>query len=253
MLRIEFVTLFPEMVLGALDHSMMKRARENGRAQFAASNPRDFTKDAHRTVDDNPYGGGAGMLMLCEPVWDAVRALEPDDRTAIVLTDPCGGLFRQRDAIELSERSRIIFLCGHYEGFDDRIRTLLATHVFSLGDFVLTGGELPALTMADSIVRLLPGVLGSADSLAQDSFADGVLSAPQYTRPEEFQGLRVPDVLRSGDHEAIWAWKRGRALHATRRNRPDLMAVARLEKRDADMLSSGLPDEGADAPVRVLE
>lgn len=281
MLRIDFVTLFPEMVLGAMDCSMMQRAQEAGLAEFGAVNPRDFTHDKHRSVDDDPYGGGAGMVMMCEPVWDAVESLgvignvgqgaegtegqsdegtgpqvaqEPANKSqqsktqnpksifdkssiAIVLPDPTGRLFKQQDAKELAAMDRVVFLCGHYEGIDDRIRTLLATHVFSLGDFVLTGGELPALVMADAVVRLIPGVLGCEGSLEQDSFSDGLLSAPQFTRPESFRGAPIPDVLKTGDHGAIAKWRRREALLRTRQNRPDLFWRARLEKADPDMLS----------------
>lgn len=281
MLRVDFVTLFPEMVLPAIRHSMMKRAEESGLVAFGAVNPRDFTHDKHRTVDDDPFGGGPGMVMKCEPVWAAVESLvgslegwkggdqdeavclpppappsfsasrktregspspqsenrNPRSRVAIVLPDPTGPLFQQADAQELAQMDHVILLCGHYEGIDDRIRQLLATHVFSMGDYVLTGGELPALTIADAAVRLLPGVLGCSGSLEQDSFSNGLLSAPQFTHPETFQGASVPEVLRSGDHGAAAAWKRLESLRTTRRNRPDLFWRARLEKRDADMLS----------------
>lgn len=236
-MRIDFVTLFPEMMLDAVGHSILGRAAGSGLVEFKATNPREFTTDKHRTVDDSPYGGGPGMLMKCEPIAKALDSLELDPVAAVVLTDPTGTRFTQEIAKDLSTKQRVVFLCGHYEGIDDRIRQLYATHTVSLGDFVLTGGELPSLVMADAIVRLIPGALGSAESLEADSHSDGLLSAPQYTRPEEFRGLKAPDVLLSGDHEAIRKWRRAQSLDLTRRNRPDLFAHARLDKKDVDMLS----------------
>ncbi|MBX3119511.1 MAG: tRNA (guanosine(37)-N1)-methyltransferase TrmD [Fimbriimonadaceae bacterium] len=237
MLRIDFVTLFPEMVLDAVGHSILRRAVDAGKVGFGAANPRDFTEDKHRTVDDKPFGGGPGMLMMPEPVSRAIESLQPGPSAAIVMTDPTGETFQQKHAVELSQKEQVIFLCGHYEGIDDRIRQKYATHVFSIGDFVLTGGELPALVMADAITRLLPGVLGDSDSLTIDSHSDGLLSAPQYTKPAEWNGMAVPDVLRSGDHAAIERFKREQALKLTRDRRPDLFCRARLDKKDVDMLS----------------
>lgn len=236
-MRIDFVTLFPEMVLAACRHSILGRAESGGLVHFGAANPRDFAVDKHRTVDDTPYGGGPGMLMKPDVASAAIRSLEPGEDAAIVLTDPTGKLFNQAAASELSRRPAVVFVCGHYEGIDDRVRQRWGTHVFSIGDFVVTGGELPALVMADAVVRLLPGVLGSAESLAIDSHAGGLLSAPQFTRPETFEGLAVPEELRSGDHRAADNWKRKIALETTRLNRPDLFCRAKLEKGDADMLS----------------
>jgi tRNA (guanine37-N1)-methyltransferase len=236
-MRIDFVTLFPEMVLNAVDHSILKRASQADLVEFDAVNPRDFTTDKHRTVDDNPYGGGPGMLMKCEPLAAAIDSLDLEEDTAIVLTDPTGSLFTQAIARELSERQHVVFLCGHYEGIDDRIRELYATHTLSIGDYVLTGGELPSLVMADAIVRLLPGALGSPDSLEADSFHDALLSAPQYTRPEEFRGLKVPEVLLSGHHEHIRKWRREQSLLLTKRRRPDLLSSANLDKLEENMLS----------------
>ncbi len=236
MLRIDFVSLFPEMVLGAVDHSILKRAAEAKHVEFGAVDPRTFTHDKHRTVDDNPFGGGPGMLMKCDVVAAAIDSLFPDENTAVVMTDPTGIPFTQSAAHELSQRPRIVFVCGHYEGVDDRIRKLYATHTFSIGDFVLTGGELPALVMADSVVRLLPGSLGSPESLCADSHVDGLLSASQFTRPETFKDESVPDVLRSGDHGAIEKWRRKQALETTRKNRPDLFWRAELTAKDVKLL-----------------
>lgn len=239
MLKVDFVTLFPEMVLEATNHSILRRAREKGLVQFFASNPREFTHDNHRTVDDNPFGGGSGMVMKCEPVSAAIESTGIQEGTAIVFTDPTGALFTQNVAAELSQKPQVVFVCGHYEGIDDRVRQLYATHFLSIGDFVLTGGELPALVMADAVVRLLPGALGSAESLEQDSHSEGLLSAPQFTRPEEFRGLVVPEVLRSGDHGKIAAWRRKQALLLTRQNRPDLFWKAELTEKDLKLLKEG--------------
>lgn len=237
MTRLDFVTLFPEMVLGALAYSMTRRAAETGVCVYRAANPRDFVFDRHRTVDDRPFGGGPGMVMMAPPVADALASLDPRPDAAVVLTDPTGIPFRQEHAFELSQRPQVVFLCGHYEGIDHRVETELATHVFSVGDFVMTGGEIAALAMADAVVRLLPGVLGSAESLSIDSHRGGLLSAPQYTHPREWRGREVPEVLCSGNHGAVARWKRREALRLTRARRPDLFARASLDKRDLDMLS----------------
>ncbi|MCA1948602.1 MAG: tRNA (guanosine(37)-N1)-methyltransferase TrmD [Armatimonadetes bacterium] len=235
-MRVGFVTLFPEMVLGALRHGVLGRAAERGLVSYAAADPRDFVYDRHRTVDDRPFGGFDGMLIKAEPVVAAVRWLRPPHGAAVVFTDPTGDRFDQRAAEELSRRPEVVFVCGRYEGIDDRARLLVGTHTFSLGDFVLTGGEIPALAMADAVVRLLPGVVGSEGSLRQDSHQDGLLSAPQYTRPREIEGLAVPDELLSGDHRAAKRWQRAQALRLTRERRPDLFCRARLEKGDLDLL-----------------
>lgn len=240
MLFVDYVTLFPEMALGASRHSILGRAESAGKVSFDAVNPRDFATDKHRTVDDTPYGGGPGMLMKPDVVAAAIESLPTPgtEKRAVVFCEPTGRLFTQQDAAELAHWDRIVFVCGHYEGIDDRVRQLFATHTFSIGDFVLTGGELPALVMADAVVRLLPGVLGSEESLSIDSHAGGLLSAPQFTRPETFRDLRVPEELVGGDHVRAAKWRRAKALQATRQCRPDLFCRARLEKGDADMLSS---------------
>jgi len=234
MLRLDFVTLFPEMIQGVLGTSMMKRAADAKSVEFGTSNPRDYTTDKHRTVDDSPFGGGPGMLMKAEPVAQAIEALGKVD--AIVMTDPTGRLFTQGNAKRLSELGHVVFVCGHYEGIDDRIRQRYATDVFSIGDFVLTNGELPALVMADAIVRLIPGVLGSEESLSIDTHADGLLSAPQFTRPEVWRDLTVPPVLLSGNHGEIEKWKRVQSLEVTRQTRPDLFAKAHLTEKDLKLL-----------------
>lgn len=236
MLRVGFVTLFPEMVLGALSHSMMGRAVDAGLVEFVASNPRDFASDPHRSVDDTSYGGGPGMVMMAPLIAAALDALNPSQNAAVVLCDAAGEKFDQRAANQLSQKEEIVFLCGHYEGVDERVRTKLATHSYSVGDFVLTGGELPALLMADATVRLLPGVLGDPQSHQDDSFEGGLLGFPLYTRPDEFMGERVPDVLKSGDHGAIAAWRRTQQLSRTRQHRPDLFATASLTDADLKLI-----------------
>lgn len=238
MLRVDFVTLFPEMVLAPTSQSILRRASERKLAMFGVVNPRDFAHDAHRTVDDSPYGGGPGMVLMAGPVSEAIRSLQPSEETAVVISEPSGRLFAQADAKDLSRRTRIIFVCGHYEGIDHRISERFATHIFSIGDYVLTGGELPAMVMADAIVRLIPGVVGDEGSLVIDSHSDGLLSSPQYTRPENFEGDRVPEVLLSGDHQAVARWRRSQSLSITRELRPDLFCFATIDKKDLDLLSS---------------
>lgn len=242
MLKLGFITLFPEMVLGALEHSIIGRAQQRRLIDVETINPRDFTYDKHRTVDDVPYGGDSGMVLKPEPIAYAIEfflaGLLKEETVAIVLTDPIGLKFEQRHAVELAGYDAVLFLCGRYEGIDDRVRQLYATHVYSIGDFILTGGELPALVMADAACRYVRGVVGSEQSLGQDSHSDGLLSCPQYTRPEEFKGVRVPEVLRSGDHRKIQKWKREQALKLTRQNRPDLFCRADLAKNDSNLLSS---------------
>jgi tRNA (guanine37-N1)-methyltransferase len=239
-MRIDFVTLFPEMVLAGLRHSILARAEERGLVSFGAVNPRDYTYDRHGKVDDTPFGGEPGMLIKAEPValaLEAIRIEALSSRVEVVLTDPAAPLFTQAAARELASADQVIFLCGHYEGFDHRVKTHLATRAYSIGDYVLTNGEMPALVMSDAIVRLIPNVLGSAGSLEADSFADGLLSAPNYTRPEVWRGEEVPAVLRSGDHKAVARWRRRSALRATLNERPDLLAKAKLSKKDLEDLA----------------
>jgi len=241
-LRIDFVTLFPEMVRPLLEHSILGRAARGGLVEFRTANPRDFCHDRHLKVDDKPFGGEPGMLIRAEPVARAVEWLESGGRqvaggrTAVVLTAPTGRPFDQAAARELAAYDRVVFLCGHYEGIDHRIEETICTHVFSIGDYVLTNGEVAALVMADATIRLAPGVLGNEGSLEADSFSDGLLSAPNYTRPVVWRGREVPAELRSGDHRAIARWRRRESLRLTRDRRPDLLAHARLEKGDVETL-----------------
>lgn len=223
-MQIDVLTLFPAMVAGALDHSIIGRARAAGRFSLGVHDIRDHGRSRHRTVDDTPYGGGAGMVLRADVVASAVRAVRrPDSR--VVLMDPSGARFDQAAARRLSQLPHLILLCGHYEGFDERIREALVDEAISLGDFVLTGGELAAMVIVDATVRLLPGVLGNADSAVEESFSSGLLEYPQYTRPLEWEGQAVPEILRSGDHAKVAAWRHAQALERTARWRPDLHAA----------------------------
>jgi len=223
-MKIDFVTLFPDLVKATLEHSIPARAQKMGAVKFRTINPRDYCYDPHRKVDDAPFGGHPGMLLRAEPVAVSIeKSLQPSGRVAVVITEPSGVPFRQINAKELSIYDQVIFVCGHYEGIDHRVEETFATHVFSIGDYVLTNGELPALVMADAIVRLLPNVLGSSLSLEEDSFSNGLLSAPNYTRPEVWRGQPIPDVLKSGNHKKIAAWRDAESKRITADRRSDLL------------------------------
>ena len=222
---IDVITLFPEMFAGVFGESIIKRAVEKNILEVRFTQLRDFAFDKHRQVDDSPFGGGAGMVLKPEPVYRAVRDVlskSDDVKRRIIITDPAGEVFTQAKAKELSTLDQIIFICGHYEGFDARIYDL-ADEMISIGDYVLTGGELPAMVIVDAVARMLPGVLGSAESAETDSFFDGMLGYPQYTRPRDFEGKTVPDVLLSGNHAAIKKWREEQALNLTRLRRPELI------------------------------
>ena len=235
-MNITVLTLFPEMFT-ALNHSIVARAQEEKRIELNYVNFRDYSTNRHGRVDDSPYGGGAGMLLTPQPVFDAIAALPKANRRIIALT-PTGRRFDQRLAEEWSTETELVFLCGHYEGFDQRIHDELVTDEVSLGDFVLTGGELAAMTMIDATVRLLPDVLGKAASHEDDSFSTGLLEYPHYTRPADFRGLVVPDVLLSGNHARIETWRREQALKRTLERRPDLLEQADLSEADRRYLQS---------------
>ena len=222
---IDIITLFPEMFAGVFGESIIKRAVEKNILAIRFTQLRDFAFDKHRQVDDSPFGGGAGMVLKPEPVYRAVRDVlskSDDVKRKIIITDPSGAVFNQAKAKELSTLDQIIFICGHYEGFDARIYDL-ADELISIGDYVLTGGELPAMVIVDAVARMLPNVLGSAESAATDSFFDGMLGYPQYTRPREFEGKFVPEILLSGNHAEIKKWREEQALALTRTRRPDLI------------------------------
>ena len=276
-MRFDLVTIFPEFFTGPLDHGIVRRAREAGLVEVHVQDLREFTKDRHRTVDDRPFGGGEGMVLKPEPVFEAVEALigrgvgdaenlvAPENNTAVVLMSASGKLFRQETARRYAALDRVVLLCGRYEGVDERVAEHLATEEISIGDFVLSGGELPAMIVIDAVTRLLPGALGNEASSQNESFSDsrlekqleefrpernvspasevsarriyesmnlqqGILDCPHYTRPAEYRGWPVPEVLLSGNHEQIRAWRQQAALEKTFRNRPDLLNAALLEK-----------------------
>jgi tRNA (guanine37-N1)-methyltransferase len=240
--RLDFVSLFPEMIRDAMSQSVLGRAQEKNLIAVRTANPREFCYDRHQKVDDTPFGGEPGMLIKVDPVALAIASLAAEPSAEIILTAPTGRLFCQETAWELSKAKHLIFLCGRYEGFDHRVEEVLSTRVFSIGDYVLTNGELPSLVMADAVARLIPGVLGEPGSLRADSHSDGLLSAPNYTRPEVWQGNPVPEVLLSGNHRAVAQWRRKWSLRSTASARPDLLAKANLKREDLVFLQEARPD-----------
>jgi tRNA (guanine37-N1)-methyltransferase len=239
-LNFEVLTLFPGMLEGPLNESILRRGREKGLLNVTVRNIRDYTEDKHKTADDSPYGGGAGMVLKPEPIFKAFEALKteyPGEEFLTILLSPQGRLFNQKRAGELSgEKRRIVLLCGHYEAIDERVIDALVDEELSIGDYVLTGGELAALVVVDAAARLLPGVLGDEESACRDSFGKGLLDHPHYTRPADFRGMKVPDVLLSGNHAEIEKWRRREALKATLLKRPDLLETADLTDEDREML-----------------
>lgn len=238
-MRIDILSLFPEMFDGPFGHSIVKRAIDNNILDISVTNFRDFAYDKHKQVDDSPFGGGSGMVLKPEPLFRAVDHIKQTtdyQERHVLLMCPSGKPFTQAKARELAGYQQLIFICGHYEGFDARIADTLADESLSIGDYVLTGGELPAMVMVDAVARMLPGVLGSADSAPTDSFYGGLLEHPQYTRPREYEGLEVPEVLLSGDHARIRAWRREQSLRITLRQRPDLLVTADLSEEDKKIL-----------------
>jgi tRNA (guanine37-N1)-methyltransferase len=238
-MRIDILTLFPEVCRAPLNESMMKRAQQNGALELRIHNLRDWTTDKHHVVDDAPFGGGQGMVMKAEPIFAAIEELREGkqktsnvqrptsnvelQRPKVILMSPAGQRFDQRMANDLAGESHLIIICGHYEGIDHRVIEQLVDAEISVGDYVLTNGAIAAVVLVDAVVRLLPGVLGDDQSAADDSFSAGLLEGPQYTRPAEFRGWKVPEVLLSGNHAAIAAWRKEQALQRTRQNRPDLL------------------------------
>ena len=238
-MRIDIVSLFPEMFAGPFGDSIIKRAIDRGILDVAITNPRDFAYDRHKQVDDSPFGGGSGMVLKPEPMFRAVRDIQSRTDFAhrrILLMCPSGRPFHQDMAKRFAGYEQLIILCGHYEGFDARITQQLADEAVSIGDYVLTGGELPAMVITDAVARMLPGVLGSAESAPTDSFYEGLLEFPQYTRPRMYHEMPVPEILFSGDHAKIRAWRRREALRITFQNRPDLLAAAELSDEDRRFL-----------------
>ncbi|HKR52970.1 MAG TPA: tRNA (guanosine(37)-N1)-methyltransferase TrmD [Chthoniobacterales bacterium] len=228
-MRIDIVTLFPEICRGPLNESMMKRAQKNDALELHTHNLRDWTTDKHHVVDDTPFGGGQGMVMKPEPIFNAVEELKKEipnarfEKPKVILMSPAGRRFDQELARELSAESHLIIVCGHYEGVDHRVVEHLIDEEISIGDYVLTNGAIAAVVLVDAIVRLIPGVLGDEQSALDDSFREGLLEAPQYTRPAEFRGWRVPEVLLGGNHGEIAKWRKEQSQKRTRENRPDLL------------------------------
>jgi len=237
-IRFDILTLFPEMFHGFLSHSIMGKATEKGLVEANVINFRQFSDSKHNTVDDTPYGGGGGMVLRPQPIFDAIDHLLEGvaERPPIIMMTPQGEAFTQTKAEELAMYPHLVLLCGHYEGFDERIREHLVTHELSMGDYVLTGGELPAMIVMDSVSRLLPDVLGNPMSHVDDSFSTGLLEYPHYTKPSDFRGMNVPDILLSGHHAKIDRWRREQALLRTWNRRPDLLGTANLTEEDRRFL-----------------
>jgi tRNA (guanine37-N1)-methyltransferase len=239
MMKWSVLSLFPEIIQTYTSQSIVGRAQQAGLIEVEVLNPRDFTTDPHRKVDDSPYGGGSGMVLSCQPFEDAFQhllPLKPNHR--ILMTTPTGRVFNHQVALEYAENEQIVLLCGHYEGFDERIKSLIPDiEEVSIGDFVLTGGELPALCLLDAVTRLIPGAVQKFESVEADSFYHGLLDYPHYTRPAEYKGRSVPEVLLSGDHAKIAKWRRQQALEKTYRHRPDLLPQANLTAEEQAWLS----------------
>ncbi|GAQ26277.1 tRNA (guanine-N(1)-)-methyltransferase [Tepidanaerobacter syntrophicus] len=238
MLNIYILTLFPEFFESPFSVSIIKRAIDRNLVKIELINIRDFSHDKHKKVDDYPYGGGCGMVMKPEPIFESVEYVEKKIESTnrrIILLSPQGKIFNQAIAQELSCEQNLVFICGHYEGIDERVKTIITDEI-SLGDFILTGGEIPALAVTDSVIRLVPGVLGSSDSPVNESFCNNLLEYPQYTRPEIYRGLKVPDVLLSGDHKKIEIYRRKAALIRTKEKRPDLFEKIELTEEDRKLL-----------------
>jgi tRNA (guanine37-N1)-methyltransferase len=227
--RIDILTLFPEMFQGVFSAGIFQRALDQQLVSIGIHNIRDYSHDKHHTVDDAPFGGGAGMVFKPGPVFEAVEAIEREPGTPVILLTPQGRLFSQEVAQQLSAHQHLVLICGHYEGVDERIREHLATEELSIGDYVLSGGEIAAMVVIDAVVRLIPGVLGSAESVLDDSHTTGLLEYPQYTRPAVFRDWAVPEVLLSGNHAVIAKWRREQSVSRTRNRRPELLAKAGLE------------------------
>ena len=230
-MRIDILTLFPDMCDTVMSESIIGRARKNGKVEIHCTDIRDYTADKHRRVDDKPYGGGAGMLMKPEPLFEAVESLK-NSKTKVLLTSPSGEPFTQRIAHELANEEHLIVICGHYEGVDERVRQVLVDRDISIGDYVLTSGNLPAMVIVDAVTRLLPGALGSPESEIDESFEDGLLEYPQYTRPAEYRGWKVPEVLLSGNHRQIAEWRRREAQRRTGLIRPDLLNLKQINSSE---------------------
>lgn len=219
MMKFDIITLFPEIISNYCSYSIVGRAQKQESISVNTVNPRDFTHDTHKKVDDTPYGGGAGMVLMCKPFYDAFESIERTENSSVLLLTPQGKPFEQSKAEQLAKNDQITMICGHYEGFDERIRQLPDVEEVSLGDFVLTGGELASLCIIDAVTRLLPGTLGKDESAFEESFSEGLLEYPHYTRPYEFRGMKVPDVLLSGHHKKIEQWRQEQSLLRTQQKK----------------------------------
>ena len=245
-MRFDILTLFPSLFSGVFEESIVKRAIDSGLVTIAIHNIRDYALDKHHVTDDEPYGGGGGMVMKAEPIFRVVEAIlgskalprRQDEQTQIILLSPAGRLFNQTVARELAARERLVLICGRYEGVDERVREHLVTDEISIGDYVLSGGEIPAMVIVEAVTRLLPGALGDALAAMHDSHANGLLEHPHYTRPAVFRGWAVPEVLLSGNHAEIARWRRQQSLLRTYKRRPDLLAKANLSAEDKEFLQS---------------
>ena len=251
-MRIDILSLFPDMFDATLGQSIVGRAQDDGFVDIKVTDFRQYTTDKHRHVDDAPFGGGAGMLLQAQPIFDAMDAIEQETKDTypkgrVILMDPAGRRFDQDFAMELAQEEHLTFICGHYEGYDERIRQLV-TDEASLGDYVLTGGELAAMVMVDATVRFVPGVLGNMSSPMGDSFSNGLLEYPQYTRPADFRGMKVPEVLTSVNHEKIREWRMRESLKRTLERRPDLLKTAKLSREQQIILQDLKLDLDPDAP-----
>lgn len=236
-MQIDVLTLFPEMFDSPMRASMMWKARELGLLDLRLHNIRDYSQDKHRAVDDTPYGGGGGMVLKADVVVRAVESVVGDSDTPVILMSPQGRLLSHQVAVELSGHERLVLLCGHYEGVDERVRQLVVTEEISIGDYVLTGGELAAMVVIDAVMRHIPGLLGADGAQHRDSHADGLLEGPHYTRPASFRGLDVPEVLQTGNHGAIERWRREQAIRRTWQNRPELLVTANLTDEERYLLA----------------
>jgi len=235
-MHIHILSLFPNMFNGPFSESILKRAIDRGLVEIAIHNIRDYTSDRHHVVDDYPYGGGQGMVLKPEPIFEAVESIKGDSEMPVILLTPQGRLFHQRVAEELAKCQEMILICGHYEGVDERVREHLATDEISIGDYILSGGELAAMVVVDAVVRQLPGALGAEGAVREDSHSSGLLEYPQYTRPQIFRGWEVPQVLLSGNHAQIAKWRREQSIRRTLKRRPDLLEKADLSPEDRRLL-----------------
>ncbi len=230
-MRIDIITIFPEIFKPIFNESILKRAQSKGKVALKVHNLRDYTKDKHRKVDDRPFSGGPGMVMMAQPIFDAVKKIKGRRKAMVILMCPTGRALTQKKLKNLVKAKNLIIICGHYEGVDERVREQIVDESISIGDYVLTGGELPAMVLVDCVVRLLPGVLGKAESLVDESFENNLLEYPQYTRPANFRGNQVPNVLLSGNHKEVQKWRKEQSLARTKKIRPDLLMKTQLRER----------------------